>query len=78
MKYRNWDDFKVGCASIQDVMSRPKNHNNLKATEREKLETLLSKEEKTEKDLAVLSELNKKIERYINPPLSETCKKYLL
>lgn len=78
MKYRKWDDFKVGCASIQDVMSRPKYHNNLNSKERTTLDKLLSKENKLAEDLVKIGELNKKIEKYINPPLSETCKKYLL
>jgi len=78
MKYRKWDDFKVGCGSIQDVMSRPKNHTNLTVNERNKLDKLLSKENKSAEDLDKIGELNKKIERYINPPLSEACKKYLL
>ena len=78
MKYKNWDDFKVGCASIQSIMSRPKNCNNLTAKEREKLNKLLAKEDKSQEDFASIGDLNKKIENYVNPPLSETCKKYLL
>lgn len=59
-------------------MSRPKNSNDLTKRDRSALQKIQSKEELIEADILKLKELDAKRERFLNPPLSETCKKYLV
>ena len=78
MKYKNWGNFKLPCASISAIMTRPKNSNDLSKRDRSALQKIQSKEELLEADILKLKELDAKRERFLNPPLSETCKKYLV
>lgn len=78
MKYRNWNDFKVPCASINTIMTRPKNVNDLTKRDRSALEKIQAKTELSELDIEKLRQLDEKHLKYLNPPLSETCKSYLI
>lgn len=59
-------------------MSRPKNANDLTKKDRSILQKIQSKDDLDEKDIAKLNELDEKHLRFLNPPLSETCKTYLI
>ena len=79
MKYKIWDDFKVHCSGISRIMTRPKTgFNDLTQKDRVKLASLVDKEEKTEADLAQIEFFAQKRANFLNPPLSESAKSYLI
>lgn len=59
-------------------MSRPKSATDLTPKQVITYEKLLAKEEKMEKDLASIEHFQNKKEKFIDPPLSEAAKRYLI
>lgn len=78
MKYKNWDNFKVHCSGISRIMSRPKGCNDLTRANVKKREYLLGQTDLDDGEVAQLAFLNKKRETFLDPPLSETAKSYLV
>lgn len=78
MKYKNWDEFKVHCSGISKIMARPKGCNDLTKRDISIQVKLISKEEKTEDDLKEIEFYKQKKLRFLNPPLSEAAKEYLI
>lgn len=60
------------------MMTRPVRCTDLTKAQAEKYPKLLLKEERTEKENQTLAVLTKKRERFLDPELSETAKKYLI
>lgn len=78
MKYKRWDDFKVPCSAIQDVMSRPKPCRNLTVRQRSDYEKLKSATDLSEKDQQKLDHLLAKMAYYEDPVLSQSAIKFLV
>lgn len=78
MKYSDWSRFVVSASSISQIMSRPKGCTDLTNPQKETFARLQIKEDRTEKEQKTFEVLTAKKERFNNPPLSETAKKYLL
>lgn len=78
MRFKNWDDFKAHCSGLSKVMSPPQKANDLNKTEQKKYENLTSKDELSETEKEDLQKLLAKREIFLNPPLSETAKSYLI
>lgn len=78
MRYQDWSKFKIHCSGIGDIMSLPRNVTDLTKSQLAKQEKLLLKEDRTEKDNETLEIFRQKRARFLNPPLSETAKSYLV
>jgi len=78
MKYTDWSNFKIHCSGISKIMARPKGCNDLTQKDAKILAAVLLKEEKDEADLAKIEFYRQKREKFLNPPLSESAKDYLI
>jgi hypothetical protein len=78
MKYKNWDDFKVHCSGISKIMARPKGCNDLTKRDLKIQAVAMAKEEKTPDDLDKIEFYKQKRATYLNPPLAESAKTYLI
>jgi len=78
MKYKDWSDWRVPCASINEIMVRPKGVNPITLRERKKLETIAEKDELLDSDKEFVARMIAKDEKFKNPGLSSTAIKYLM
>lgn len=80
MKYKDWDEFKVCCSSIYDIIKPPVGVNPLTDKQKIHLAKIIMKpdDEKTEHDKNSLIIYSNKTYRFLNPELSQASKKYLI
>jgi hypothetical protein len=80
MKYKDWSTFKVSCTAISSVMSKPVNCRDLTPKQVITMSKILCKDEneRTDNDKRTFEILLAKSQRFLDPPLSESAKKYLL
>jgi len=78
MKFKNWSDFRAHCSEIQVLMTYPKYVTDLTTKQAEAYTKLIKKQDLSEKERASLEHYRKKRELFLNPPLSESAKKYLI
>jgi hypothetical protein len=78
MKYKDWSDFKAHPSGLAALMARPKNATDLTVSQANRYAKLIIKEDRTDKENETLEVLARKRDRFLDPPLSETAKKYLI
>lgn len=78
MKYKDWSDFRLHCSGIDEMMTLPKSCTNLTKAQTEKYNKLVATPNRNEKEEATFEVLFKKRQRFLDPELSETAKKYLI
>lgn len=74
----DWDNVKFSPTSLAKIMSKPRNCRKLTKKELDQFSKIVQKEEITDKEQEIITGIMLKRERYANPPLSETAKKYLI
>jgi hypothetical protein len=77
MKYKDWSDFAVHCASISEIMSRPKGATDLTPKQRKDYEKLIALPEPDERQQGSIDHFKAKIARHLDPELSLTAIKQL-
>lgn len=80
MKRKDWSNFKVYCSGISSLISKPKGVNDLSKTDKKRFEKLINLPEKdlNEADTIALAKMKKKKEVFLDPPLSEAAKNFLV
>lgn len=78
MRHKKWDTFKVPCAAINTILSPPRGCTDLNKKEVAQLKKIQAKDELLPDDIEKLKVFDEKREKFINPPLSEGAKKYLI
>jgi hypothetical protein len=78
MKYKDWSNFVVPVTGINSILSRPTGARDLTKQEKRAYDKFLSKPELDEDETLKLERMNKKIDRFKDPELSQSAIKYLL
>lgn len=77
MKYKKWDNFLASASGLQEIMSKPKGCTDLTKSQRANYADLIKRDDLDATERKTLNVLNAKRERFNNPELSASAKKYL-